>query len=49
MTLASPALAPDRWSRESLIVLAVCILGWVFDVYEQTVMQIVCSTSTNRR
>jgi MFS transporter, putative metabolite:H+ symporter len=29
------------WSRESLTVLAVCILGWVFDVYEQTVMQIV--------
>jgi putative MFS transporter len=28
------------WSRESLTVLAVCILGWVFDVYEQTVMQI---------
>lgn len=43
MTVASlaPAAASDRWSRESLIVLAVCILGWVFDVYEQTVMQIV--------
>jgi MFS transporter, putative metabolite:H+ symporter len=38
---ATNATASDRWSRESLIVLAVCILGWVFDVYEQTVMQIV--------
>ena len=36
-----PTATPERWSRESLIVLAVCILGWVFDVYEQTVMQIV--------
>ena len=28
------------WSQESITILAVCILGWVFDVYEQTVMQI---------
>jgi MFS transporter, putative metabolite:H+ symporter len=43
MTVATATnpVASDRWSRESLIVLAVCILGWVFDVYEQTVMQIV--------
>jgi len=43
MTVATPVptATPERWSRESLIVLAVCILGWVFDVYEQTVMQIV--------
>jgi MFS family permease len=43
MTAGTPAhaAASERWSRESLIVLAVCILGWVFDVYEQTVMQIV--------
>ena len=33
--------ADPRWSRKSLVVLMVCILGWVFDVYEQTVMQIV--------
>ena len=33
--------AKEGWSKESLTVLAVCILGWVFDVYEQTVMQIV--------
>ncbi len=31
----------ERWSRESIVVLIVCILGWAFDVYEQTVMQIV--------
>lgn len=43
MTIAAPAaIAPaEGWSRESLTILAVCILGWVFDVYEQTVMQIV--------
>ena len=33
--------AGEGWSRQSRIILAVCILGWVFDVYEQTVMQIV--------
>jgi MFS family permease len=33
--------AATGWSRESLVILGVCILGWVFDVYEQTVMQIV--------
>ncbi len=37
----SGAAAPERWSRESVTVLGVCILGWAFDVYEQTVMQIV--------
>lgn len=39
---AIPLAAPEatRWTRSSLVVLAVCILGWVFDVYEQTVMQI---------
>jgi len=43
MTIAAPAdtAAAEGWSKESLTVLAVCILGWVFDVYEQTVMQIV--------
>jgi MFS family permease len=33
--------ATEKWSRQSRVILAVCILGWVFDVYEQTVMQIV--------
>lgn len=31
----------DRWTKENATVLTVCVLGWVFDVYEQTVMQIV--------
>jgi MFS family permease len=31
----------DGWPQQSRIILAVCILGWVFDVYEQTIMQIV--------
>ena len=29
------------WDKDSVTVLAICVLGWVFDVYEQTVMQIV--------
>jgi MFS family permease len=44
MTIAGQAgakPATDGWSRDSVTVLVVCILGWVFDVYEQTVMQIV--------
>jgi MFS family permease len=43
MPIAAPAgSAPaEGWSKESLTVLTVCILGWVFDVYEQTVMQII--------
>lgn len=32
---------PAGWSKESVTVLAICVLGWVFDVYEQTIMQIV--------
>jgi MFS family permease len=31
----------DRWNRSNATVLAVCILGWAFDIYEQTVLQIV--------
>jgi len=30
----------DRWNRHNATVLAVCILGWAFDIYEQTVLQI---------
>jgi len=32
--------ADDRWTQSSAAILAICVLGWVFDVYEQTVMQI---------
>src|SRR5262249_18571786 len=31
----------DRWSAYSAIVLAICVLGWAFDIYEQTIMQLV--------
>jgi MFS family permease len=31
----------DRWNRHNATVLAVCILGWAFDIYEQTILQIV--------
>jgi MFS family permease len=41
MTTAQISANPTTWSRDSIIILVVCILGWVFDVYEQTVMQIV--------
>jgi MFS family permease len=30
----------SHWTRNNAVILAVCMLGWVFDVYEQTVMQI---------
>jgi MFS family permease len=31
----------DRWTRYSLMVLAICILGWAFDIYEATITQLV--------
>jgi MFS family permease len=34
-------LASDCWTRYSVTVLAICILGWAFDVYEATVMQLI--------
>src|SRR5580658_10714702 len=40
----SPALGPpltssERWTSYSALVLAICILGWAFDIYEATIMQ----------
>lgn len=40
MTTVHIPASPTAWSRDAIIVVVVCILGWVFDVYEQTVMQI---------
>jgi len=45
-TTASPAAAvpvtsTDRWTGYNATVLAVCILGWAFDIYEATIMQLV--------
>jgi MFS family permease len=34
-------LATDQWTSYSITVLAICILGWAFDIYEATVMQLV--------
>ena len=31
----------DRWTSYSATVLAICILGWAFDIYEATIMQLV--------
>jgi MFS family permease len=36
----SSAASSDRWNRHNVTVLAVCILGWAFDIYEQTILQI---------
>jgi MFS family permease len=38
---AAPVQAADKWTSYSAIVLAICILGWAFDVYEATIMQLV--------
>jgi MFS family permease len=38
---ASAAPATDRWTRYSATVLGICILGWAFDIYEATIMQLV--------
>jgi MFS family permease len=31
----------DRWTRYNATVLTICILGWAFDIYEATIMQLV--------
>src|SRR3981081_900408 len=33
--------ASDRWTRYNATVLTICILGWAFDIYEATIMQLV--------
>jgi MFS family permease len=33
--------ATDKWTGYSVTVLAICILGWAFDIYEATIMQLV--------
>src|SRR3974377_1804748 len=37
----NPPPAADRWTGCSTRVLAVCILGFAFDIYEATIMQLV--------
>jgi putative MFS transporter len=31
----------DGWTKDNATVLAICAFGWMFDVYEQTILQIV--------
>ena len=38
---APPLTDPDRWTGYSAKVLTICILGWAFDIYEDTIMQLV--------
>src|ERR1700741_5221055 len=38
---AVPVMSSDRWTGYSATVLAICILGWAFDIYEATIMQLV--------
>ena len=38
---AAPAIDTDSWTRYSATVLAICILGFAFDIYEATIMQLV--------
>src|SRR5271169_5191455 len=39
--VARPLLSADRWTSYSATVLVICILGWAFDIYEATIMQLV--------
>ena len=38
---AAPVTSTDRWTSYNATVLAICILGWAFDIYEATIMQLV--------
>jgi len=38
---AAPLLSDERWTSYTATVLTICILGWAFDIYEATIMQIV--------
>ena len=38
---AAPLTSDERWTRYSATVLTICILGWAFDIYEATIMQLV--------
>jgi MFS family permease len=41
VAVTSPVAASDRWTRYNATVLTICILGWAFDIYEATIMQLV--------
>jgi len=37
---ASPPVASDRWTAYSVTVWVICMLGFAFDIYEGTIMQL---------
>ena len=39
--VAAPLTSDERWTNYSATVLTICILGWAFDIYEATIMQLV--------
>src|SRR4029079_7829990 len=39
--VAPPVAASDRWTSYNATVRMICILGWSFDIYEATIMQLV--------
>jgi len=36
-----PLVSDERWTSYAATVLTICILGWAFDIYEATIMQLV--------
>src|ERR1700724_2770656 len=41
IAVTPPVATSDRWTRYNATVLTMCILGWAFDIYEATIMQLV--------
>jgi putative MFS transporter len=39
--IAEPSIAKGGWTSGNATILAICALGWMFDVYEQAILQIV--------
>src|SRR3974390_1869987 len=40
-TASTAAGSDERWTSYAATVLTICILGWAFDIYEATIMQLV--------
>src|ERR1043166_9724665 len=39
--ITAPLTSDERWTKYSATVLSICVLGWAFDIYEGTIMQLV--------
>src|ERR1044071_8277543 len=37
----APVASTDHWTKYNATVLAICILGWAFDIYEASIMQLI--------